>query len=211
VMSGVQYYLGHNAGIYRKLGKEIRDKFPQGEWIQWGPELASCEYLRACIDEGLRMLPPAAGVHWRESLQDGVLINDEEIPAGTEVGLSLYGLFRSREVFRDESRYWPERWIKGVLPENELTRAHQAFKPFQTGPRACAGKHVVYMVTSVSLANLLNEYDFKLANVPRSELGGRHIARAQDDGREGAELQFEDHFITTWKEGPHLQFRRRAT
>lgn len=45
------------------------------------------------------------------------------------------------------------------------------------------------MITSVSLANLLNEYHFKFANVPRSELVGRPIARAQGDKREGAELQ----------------------
>ena len=69
---------------------------------------------------------------------------------------------------------------------------------------------MVYMVTSVSLANLLNVYDFKLANVPRNGLGGRHVASAHGDEREGAELQFEDHFISSWKEGPYLQFRRRA-
>ena len=208
-ISAVQFYLAHNAEIYEKLVGEIRGKYSYGETIGWGTKLASCEYLRACIDEAFRMLPPASGNHWRESEEQGILISGEEIPAGCEVGVSPPALFRSRDIFRDADRFWPERWLKGVLRDDELTTARKALTPFSVGPRNCPGQNAAMMIISVSLACLINRYDFRLGGRPTGEAGvSTYDERA--DTKVGSELYFQNHFHSCWKEGSFIQFRDRA-
>ena len=209
ILSAVQFYLAHNAEIYEKLVGEIRGKYSYGETIGWGTKLASCEYLRACIDEAFRMLPPASGNHWRESEKQGILISGEEIPAGCDVGVSPPALFRSRDIFRDADRFWPERWLKSVLPDDELTTARQALTPFSIGPRNCPGQNAAIMVISISLASLINRYDFRLEGRPTGEAKVSTNDERVDTDR-GSELYFQNHFHSCWKAGPFIQFRDRA-
>lgn len=167
-------------------------------------------YLRACIDEALRMLPPASGVHWREAEQDGVMVDGHVIPAGTDAGLGLYPLFRKSEIFRSPSEFWPERWIEGSLPQVELDQAKRAFKPFSIGPRACAGTSVANMIIMVSVCRLVYSLDLRLAEGTLGEVGG-----GSPDGPVGRrnvkELQFENHFtFSMWKSGPFIRFKERS-
>ena len=154
------------------------------------------------------MLPPASSCHWRESEQPGVLISGITIPAGCDVGVNTPALFRNRDIFREADRFWPERWIKGVLPEEELTRARKTLTPFSIGPRNCPGQNAAIMIISVSLANLINKYDFRLEAKAgdAAEVGAHERA----DREIGAELQFQNHFHSCWKEGPYIQFRERV-
>lgn len=206
--SAIQYYITNDIRVYEALLAEVRGRFKPGQSISWGLELTSCEYLRACIDETLRMLPPASSVHWRECERDDVAMNGEIIPIGCDVGISLHALFRRTDIFRDANTFWPERWIKGVLPEQELTRARRTFKPFSIGPRSCAGQTVAMMILSISLANLVNQYHFRLAQESHSNMVGSQLTDRLNNGQK-SELQYESHFTASWKEGPYVQFRRR--
>ena len=210
VLSAVQFYLAHNGRIYEKLVREIRGKYPHGGTISWENKLTSCEYLRACIDEAFRMLPPASSCHWRESEQQGVLISGRAIPIGCDVGVNTPALFRNRDIFRDADRFWPDRWLKGVLPDDELTRARKTLTPFSIGPRNCPGQNAAIMIISISLANLINKYDFRLGDkaAGAAEVGTRTHERADTDT--GTELHFQTHFHSCWKEGPYIQFRERV-
>jgi cytochrome P450 len=209
-LSGVMHYLAHYPRVYRKLADELRGRFTQRQAITWGPELASCEYLRACLNEAWRLVPPACGVHWRECKRPGIVIGDGEIPVGCDVGMSLFTVFRSERYFCNPLEFWPERWIKGVVPEAEYAVAKQMFTPFSVGPRSCAGSHVAVMVASVSIANLLVHFDFRLAGTNDDGLDAR-----QDEGQDhgqylGKVLEFESHFtLPSWEKGPMLQFRER--
>ena len=209
MISAVQFYLAHNASIYGKLVREIRGKYSLGETIGWGNNLASCEYLRACIDEAFRMLPPASSCHWRESEEKGVLISGQEIPLGCDVGVNPPAFFRSHDIFRNADRFWPERWLKNTLPENELTRARKALTPFSIGPRNCPGQNAAIMIICISLANLINMYDFRLGDGPTGDAKVR--MRDEPAGIDtNAELHFQNHFHSCWKEGPYIQFRERV-
>ncbi|KAI0009739.1 hypothetical protein F4779DRAFT_580526 [Xylariaceae sp. FL0662B] len=50
-MAAALFYIARHRHCYDKLAAEIG-----------GPELAACSYLRACIDETLRMSPPLPGM-----------------------------------------------------------------------------------------------------------------------------------------------------
>ena len=211
-LSGLHFYLSHHPDTLAKLTSDIRSRFKPLVDICWGPDLSACLYLRACIDESIRLLPPASGAHWRESEQPGTCLGDPqvEIPANCDVGMSMYALFRRQDVFPHPAKFWPERWLPGVLSDSELANAKKAFQPFLVGSRACAGAHVAIMLVSIAMANLVNKYDFKLVDGPKGQVG-LGTADGPEGRRETGELQFESHaVISSWKEGPYVQFRERV-
>ncbi|KAI2776223.1 cytochrome P450 [Daldinia loculata] len=87
------FYLSRNDGCYKKLAHEIRSIFAVGSEIR-GPALATCHYLRACIDEALRMSPPAAG-------DQPFIVDGHAIPQGTAMGVNIYSIHHNAEYFPD--------------------------------------------------------------------------------------------------------------
>jgi cytochrome P450 len=89
VLAGSIFYLVHNPIAMQKLKDEVRNAFRSVEDIRYSnPTPSSLPYLRACIDETMRMTPPAPGWLPRKSL--GATIDGEFFPAGTNVGRRLH-------------------------------------------------------------------------------------------------------------------------
>ncbi|KAI0414288.1 cytochrome P450 [Xylaria grammica] len=207
-VAGLFFYLSRNPKIYKKLAEEIRSNFSKGSEIQ-GPRLARCQYLRACIDETLRMSPPVSGTPWRElrSGEDGPLIVDGHvIPRGTQVGVSIYSLHRNENYFSDPDVYLPERWL--VEDEAVRSKMNSAFAAFSSGSRGCAGKAMAYLEVSLVVAKTLWYFDFDKAPGRMGWLGG---GSPRNVGRRGKvdEFQLYDTFSST-HEGPNLVFRPRG-
>lgn len=149
-MCSVFFYLSQNAHCYQKLAEEIRTTFRHGSEIRSGQQLTDCKYLRACIDEAIRMSPSSLAPPWRtQSYEDKgrepIIIDGHVIPRGTEVAVSLYSLLHNEEYFPDAFRFTPERWIEPAVSESEEKQAaravmHRAFAPFALGARGCPGK-----------------------------------------------------------------------
>lgn len=226
MFSGFTHYLSRHPDVYERLAAELRTMFAPGERIEWGPKLEGNAYLRAVIDEVMRLLPPACGVHWREAEQPGIFIGaggqtaDHQdkvegvpMPVGSDVGMSLFSVFRDGRIFRDPVRFWPERWLPGTLPEDELARAKRMFTPFLIGPRNCAGGHVAIMIASIAYTHTLVNYDFRMASGPsgRKESGHLWSNAAPNEPGVRDELVFESHYsIAGWEAGPFIQFKDRA-
>ncbi|GAW13553.1 hypothetical protein ANO14919_029400 [Xylariales sp. No.14919] len=207
-VAGLFFYLSRNPKVYKKLAEEIRSNFSKGSEIQ-GPRLARCQYLRACIDETLRMSPPVSGTPWRElrSGEDGPLIVDGHvIPRGTQVGVSIYSLHRNENYFSDPDVYLPERWL--VEDEAVRSKMNSAFAAFSSGSRGCAGKAMAYLEVSLVVAKTLWYFDFDKAPGGMGWLGG---GSPRNVGRRGKvdEFQLYDTFSST-HEGPNLVFRPRG-
>ena len=204
-LSGIQHYLAHCPRVYQKLARELRSKFAPGAPIEWGPDLASCTYLAACMQEAWRMLPPSCGPWWRECEASEIRLSQGPIPAGCDIGLSLPAISRDERYFRQPLEFWPERWVPGELPEAELALAKKAFIPFALGPRSCTGMHVAEMVLNVSVAYLMVNYDFKIEGATSpviSEAEGRFLTER---------LEYDCFWaLPHWESGPRLQFRKRA-
>lgn len=58
-MSAIFFYLAENPECYTKITDEIRSTFKSASEIHSGAQLNGCKYLRACLDETLRMSPPS--------------------------------------------------------------------------------------------------------------------------------------------------------
>ncbi|KAK7897172.1 hypothetical protein LTR67_005061 [Exophiala xenobiotica] len=113
-------------------------------------------YLRACIDEGIRLRPSLPVGLPRLIPQGGMQIAGEWFNEGTTVSVSTYTLHRDEKIFgEDADEYRPERW----LDNNTLQRA---FLGFSQGGRACIGRNIAYFEMSITIATLFWRYDFEL-------------------------------------------------
>lgn len=70
----------------RKLQEEIRSTFKGSdvEEIKWGPELRGCNYLRAVLDESMRITPAVPGLLPRTVLPGGIEFDGVRLAEGTE-------------------------------------------------------------------------------------------------------------------------------
>ncbi|KAK1754460.1 cytochrome P450 [Echria macrotheca] len=206
------FYLADNPHAYHKAAAEVRrafhDKGITKDRAADGPELGSCVYLRACIDEALRMSPPNGGALTREVIaKEGVTIAGNYIPSGCNVGVPLYAIHHDSRYYPEPFHYRPERWLEDD-GTGSIERARYAFNPFGIGMRGCLGKGLAYHEVMTAVATVLYLGDFRFAD---GELGqvGRGGAGGTSYGRHRRnEYQLRDH-ITGQKQGPWLCFTRR--
>ncbi|KAI5924595.1 benzoate 4-monooxygenase cytochrome P450 [Camillea tinctor] len=193
-LSGVFFYLTADPARCRKLTREIRAVFDSARDIVYGPELLQCVYLRACVDEALRLTPTVPSEPPREVLPGGARISGEVYPAGTVVGVVPWAIALNRSVYGDDAEaFRPERWIAGGEEEEEaLRRAKSGFHPFLSGPCNCAGKNLAMAEILITVARTLHRLD---------------VRRAPGGGGERL-MQVVDGYIALRK-GPEVQFRRR--
>ncbi|KAK4442620.1 Isotrichodermin C-15 hydroxylase [Podospora aff. communis PSN243] len=208
-MAATLFYLVRNPSALALVTEEIRAKFSNVEDIHQGPLLTSCTYLRACIDEAMRLSPSVGGLLPREVLPGGMTIDGESIPAGIVVGTPHYTIHHNPAYYPDPFAYIPERWIaneKSGVTEQHVAVAQSAFCPFSIGPRGCIGKGLAYIEMTITLARVLFLYDVRRAQGIVDPGEGRRDAE-WGRHREG-EFQLVDTF-TSLKEGPMVEFRRR--
>ncbi|RAH79464.1 benzoate 4-monooxygenase cytochrome-like protein P450 [Aspergillus japonicus CBS 114.51] len=208
-LAATWYFLAHHPAVRARLTDRVRAHFPTLEAIVAGPGLAAGQmgYLRACIEESMRLCPPVPMDLPREVLPGGLRVLEWHFPAGTIVGVPTYALHHSPAHFDRPFVYDPSRWVlrgsetadsdaEGVSPA-VMARQRAAFAPFSIGPRACIGRNVAMLELEVSVARVLWLYDLRLTP------GMEHLGV----GHEG-EYKMKDNFIVG-KEGPILEFRRR--
>lgn len=78
-LSGLWFYLSQNPSAYKTLAEEVRSRFTAEADINLRTT-ASLEYLHACMEEILRIYPPAAETPPRQS--PGDIINGHYVPEG---------------------------------------------------------------------------------------------------------------------------------
>jgi cytochrome P450 len=217
-MAAMLFYLSRYPHAYASVMREVRSTFDSAAEIRAGPRLNSCKYLRACVDETLRISPSAGSALWREVLEGGLNVDGLILPAGCEVGVGIYSIHHNRAYYPHPFNYRPERWLPGEgdhVMQDELKAAHDAYSPFSVGPRACIGKSLALMELMLTMAHVLYAFDFKAANGHGTSVGYDAVAaddpalpHSQTTKHIDDEFQLRDH-ITASKEGPILRFRRR--
>lgn len=150
-----------------------------------GEKLRSCTYLRACVEEALRMAPGVPSYLVRESTTDGV-IDGHTIPAFASIGVPGWAMHRNEKVFPEPRVFRPERWLTDN--DDEIKKLRSAHLPFSYGPRACIGRNLALATIHITVARLA--YLFEMET--RDELL--------------LEFQVKDHFAAGDKNGPFLKW-----
>ena len=168
-MTNVLYQLLRNPEKMKKAMEEIDNALdddedePEDGVIAYD-KVKHLPYIRACLDESLRLFPPTPHGLPRETPPDGTNILGDYIPGGVTVAMSAFVAHRSESVFPQADQYIPERFL------GEEGKALQPyFLAFSAGARGCIGRNISYLEQTVVLASVLRRYDFALSS-PNWEL-----------------------------------------
>jgi cytochrome P450 len=208
VFAAAFFYLVHNPQAQSKLTTEIRSTFESVDEIRNGKKLQSCIYLRAFIDESMRMNPPVTSELNREVLPGGLSVNGEFFAEGTNVGVSLYSIHHNEAYFPEPFAFRPERWIEGEGATAEsVALATSAFAPFSIGARGCIGKNLAYMEMTIAIAKVVYRYDVRRVDQDTTGAGSPELGWGR---RNKGEYQVNDAFVAAARHGPKVQFKART-
>lgn len=166
----------------------------------------NCQYLRACIDEAMRLCPPSPTNIPRRVGEGSMKICELFYCAGVYVGVPNFAVFRNEEYFNRPHEYLPERWIVDSttgIDDDQVKLARSVFKPFSIGPRHCIAQRLAIKELSYVIAQLVYLLDFrimgesgKLAKDVLPDVGS-HVVMEQID------------VFTSLENGPMVEWRPR--
>ncbi|XP_044721304.1 cytochrome p450 domain-containing protein [Hirsutella rhossiliensis] len=199
-LAAVFFYLASTPHAYKRLRDDVRSAFATADEIQTGPKLSKLTYLRACIDEALRMSPPAGSSLYREVQAGGATVDGQTLPAGMQAGVPIYAIHHNPRYFPAPFEYRPERWLPGEAGAMGISPevARTAFCPFSVGTRSCVGRGMALIELNLTIAYAMFTLDFFIADENKTLKGW---------GLPG-EFPLADH-ITGSKDGPFLHFKPR--
>lgn len=141
-----------------KLRTEIGTVMDEDEVITPFDKVKDLPYLNACLDEGLRLIPPVSSGLPRRTPPQGAQILDKWIPGETSVSMTIWGAHHDADIYPDPYAFKPERW----LDAEERKRMEPYFIPFSAGARGCIGRNISLLEQKIVLATLVHRYDFAL-------------------------------------------------
>ncbi|GLB11901.1 hypothetical protein AtubIFM57258_009175 [Aspergillus tubingensis] len=150
-MAAVCHYVTGSSECHHRVTDEVRSAFASLTDIRLGPTLNSCVFLRACVDEALRLSPPAASALWREVEDGGASIDGHWLPPGCEVGVGIYSIHHRVTEWPKPFQFNPDRWLKGSGTQEVDGRAYM---PFSIGARSCIGKPLALAQVILTMARL---------------------------------------------------------
>lgn len=156
-LSAIMRQLVQNRGALRRLSQEIRDAFDDESRITIA-STGHLSYLKAVIDEGLRLCPPVVIGVPRVVPDGGDTVSGQWVPGGTYVAFNQFPANRQSRNFRHPNSFIPERF----LLQDPETDDMSTYQPFGTGRHSCIGKVLAYAEMRLVLARLLFAFDVRL-------------------------------------------------
>ena len=157
----IMFLLAANSEKQRTLREILQKTLPTEEVtsvVASYNSLKNIPYLKACLDESMRLYAPIGFGLPGRTLGEGATIVGHHIPCGVTISAPVYRIRRNKTLFKDASEYVPERW----LPENPGTTEleNENLKdyclPFSLGGRACIGTNLAYMQMSLAISAVVH-------------------------------------------------------
>ncbi|KAH7118641.1 cytochrome P450 [Dactylonectria estremocensis] len=155
-LTSTLYLLYTHPECLKKLRHEVDDAFP-GTQVPTYETASKLPFLRACIEESLRVRPASSMGLPRIVPDGGRVIAGKFVAGGVTVSVPTYSLLRDENAFSNASQYNPDRWMTEDRDERE--RMMKSHLPFSTGPRACIGRNIAYFEQLVIIATLVKFFD----------------------------------------------------
>ena len=162
-MSFCLFELARNPEVQKKVQEEL-DKVLGSA----GPKdityemLGELKYLEACILETLRKYP-IAPVLMRKASNDYKLAGTTlTIPKGTQIFVSVMGLHRDPDIYKNPMEFKPERFLNS--PNGGGKSEGIFYAPFGEGPRSCIGNRLAKLTTKMGLTVVLSKFNTELVD-----------------------------------------------
>ena len=145
------YLLGFDEAVQERARAEAADVL--GGRLATADDVARLPYVRAVIDETLRLYPPAAFLS--RTAREADVIGRAEIYPGDTVTVPIYAIHRHRNLWEAPDAFDPDRFFQAPPPER------YAYLPFGDGPRICIGARFALQEAVIILASLLARFRFR--------------------------------------------------
>lgn len=155
------YFIYKHPAVLAKLRAEL-DAACGTEEVAPYSVVSDLPYLKACVEESLRVKPPSSFGLPREVPKGGRMIGGQWIDEGVTVSVPTYSLLRDENVFDRAGEYIPDRWFTEDREKHRLMMKNHL--PFSTGPRACIGRNISYFEQLLVIATLVRTFDFEMAD-----------------------------------------------
>ncbi|KAL9140718.1 hypothetical protein ABFS82_14G055500 [Erythranthe guttata] len=149
----------NNKQVMHKAQEEIDAKVGKERWVQES-DIKNLVYLQAIVKETLRLFPPGPLSVPHEAIED-CHISGYHVPKGTRLLVNVWKLHRDARIWTEPDKFLPERFLTGSHAEVDFTGQHHEFVPFGSGRRSCPGTTFAMQVTHLTLARLLQGFDFE--------------------------------------------------
>ncbi|RHZ67851.1 hypothetical protein CDV55_103443 [Aspergillus turcosus] len=157
-LQNIFYHLIRHPRCMQTLYEELESAFSDGdELVPAYDRIKFLPYLRAVIDETLRLRPSLGVALPRVTPPEGMSIDGTWVSGNTTVSAPQWTIHRDPELFEQPLEFRPERWLG---PNG--AKLQQGFMPFSLGARACVGRNMAYMELSLITATLVHRYHFAL-------------------------------------------------
>ncbi|KAG9187563.1 hypothetical protein G6011_05434 [Alternaria panax] len=159
-MSGLAYLLLRNPDKLEKLKQETCGLFKSRADMTL-QAANSCKYLRAYLNERMRLYPPTSGSLPRFVPGKGEMIKGNCVPGGYAVVVNQLAAGHSELDFKTAHEFHPQRWIHE--PDSEFKDDDRsAVQRFSHGQRACIGRSMTYAEMSLTMAKFVRYFDWEL-------------------------------------------------
>ncbi|OKL57675.1 hypothetical protein UA08_06947 [Talaromyces atroroseus] len=165
------FHIVSTPSIYKRLKKELQDAFPDGDsTIPSLLELEKLPYLKACIQESLRL---SYGVSARNPRQhpnrDLRYRNQYIIPKGTKVSMTIVDVHHDETIYPDSYRFEPERWLGEPKAPDGRPLDHYLVA-FGRGTRLCLGMNLAWAELFFAMGMMFRRFDYELYQTDESDV-----------------------------------------
>ncbi|KAJ4249055.1 hypothetical protein NW762_012387 [Fusarium torreyae] len=156
-LANILYQLLLNPRAMELLRQELDSVLDPDEVVAPYDKVKHLPYLRACLDESLRLWPPTPQGLGRQTPPEGSTIMGQYIPGNTSVSVSALVAHRDESIYPEAEKFIPERFLGDKGKE---LQSH--FITFSAGARGCIGRNISYLEQAVCLASVVHRYEFAL-------------------------------------------------
>lgn len=169
LLTFMTYVLALYPDVYRRLEEEINGVV-HGDRQCTLEEIKSMRYLRATINETLRLFPPVPFNIRRSTSSPSILPSSlSEAKHGLfiyprcSITYSFLHIHRRRDIWGEDAEdFRPERWFSEGSERVHVTNPF-AFIPFNGGPRMCLGQNLAYLLVSHTIVEMVRGFRWELA------------------------------------------------
>ncbi|CAI9101627.1 OLC1v1038995C1 [Oldenlandia corymbosa var. corymbosa] len=150
--------LRSNPERIEKAREELNQVIGSEEGVIQESDISRLPYLRAILNETLRLHPPAPLLVPHKANED-VEINGYIVPKETQILVNAYNIGRDETIWPEPEMFKPERFLESEI---DVKGMHFELIPFGSGRRMCPGFPLAYRMVHIMLATLIYNIDWKL-------------------------------------------------
>ncbi len=148
-LSFTLFLLAKHPDIQDKVLREVKDIDLESDDLMQC--LTQLTYTKQCIEEALRLYPPAYVID-RMAIADDV-VKGQSFPRGSLVLMSIYELHRSSDFWESPEEYNPDRFDSSLKKDYS-----NYYYPFGAGPRMCVGNNFAMYEMIIAIAQIIKKY-----------------------------------------------------